>query len=197
MNLRNISPQALQEASNKGAKAVAEALSNFIHIEAQVQTSKVGVEAIKDIPKVIKSPEEEAVIVYSQKLSGIPGISLLTLSIDEALHLVDLLIGRERKTEAPGELTRSALMETLNIITNTYLTVVSDYLDTPVMPSPVSVTSPEKVEKIKNHLLSQTANPEKSLVAFEAGLSIEAKDIKLVLVLLFVFDEELVEMISE
>ncbi len=203
-SMQNINSKALEEASDKGAKTVAETLSNFLHTEVKVQISKVRIEAFRDISKIIKSPEEEAVIVYGQKLSGIPGISLLSLTIDEALHLSDLLISKEKETEsfASGpaqkeELTRSALMETLNIITNTYLTVVSDFLDTTVMPSVVSVMTPERVEKVRSYLLTQALGPERrSLVVFEAKLVVEAEGIKPTLVLLFVFEEKLIEMIK-
>ncbi len=106
----------------------------------------VGAPSLKTVPLInlmeygAASPEAETVGVYLLIEGDLSGQSLLIFGLEDALYLVDLLMG-----ETPGttreidEVAKSAMAEIGNISLASFLNVLSDHTGHSIVPSPPAV----------------------------------------------------------
>ena len=193
----DIDPEILEKASEEGAREAARAMSKMSGQSVLPKSFKVGKEALTDIHKFVKSPYEEAVIVYAQILMGdIPGISLLTLTIDNALDLADIMIGirkgeagkemfKKMGTEAKQKVVYMEYDKLLTILSNAYITNLAQYMEASIQASVVSILSPKKVKGVRDYLISKATTLEEPVAVFRTELDILDTDIKALLVLVF------------
>lgn len=193
----SLDPEILEKASKEGAREAARAMSKMCNQPVLPKAFKVGQEALANIHKFVRSPYEEAVIVYTQNLIGdVPGISLLTLTIDNALDLADLMIGfRKGKPgkkmfekmgpEAKQKVVYMEYDKLLTILTDAYITTLTQYMETTIRSTVVSVLSPEKVKVVRDYLISKATSSEEPMAVFRTELQILDTDIKALLVLVF------------
>lgn len=193
----SLDPKILEKASQEGANEAARVFSKMCGQPVQPKSFKMGKEALADIHKFVKSPYEEAVIVYAQVLMGdIPGISLLTLTIDSALDLADLMIGlrkgepgiemfKEMGPEAKQKVVYMEYDKLLTILSNAYITTLTQYMKATIKASAVSILSPERVKGVRDYLISKATTPVESMAVFRTELGVVDTDIKALLVLVF------------
>lgn len=126
----------LRAAMQAAARSLSEMVGSTIeidipHIEA-VPLSQVAVHA--------GGPETEMVGIYLLIDGDLQGQAILMLSLSDALHLVDLLIGvPPGTTTSLGDMERSALAEVGNLTLSSFLNEVSALTDTSSRPSPPAV----------------------------------------------------------
>lgn len=193
----DIDPEVLEKASEEGAREAARAMSKISGQSVLPKSFKVGKEAFADIHKFVKSPYEEAVITYAQVLIGdIPGISLLTLTIDNALDLADLMIGlrkgepgiemfKEMKPESKQKVVYMEYDKLLTILSNAYISTLTQYMEATIEASSVSILSPERVKGVRDFLISKATSQEEPMAVFRTELEVVDTDIKALLVLVF------------
>ena len=169
-----INLEVLNSVANLGSKKVSESLSKLSKETVEVGSVAAKMASIKMISDEISIDDDKAVISYAQMISGINGMALLTIPREEALILVDLLSNVEvGSTGVFMDIDRSAIKETLNILSNSFLTILAKELKSEFMigsPRMVPTTSiMELLEKV-----SETDNSE--AVFFNTSLKIEAPD---------------------
>lgn len=123
-----------------GIKNVAKGLTDMVGRPITVETTSVESMSVGQIPEWMGSPEAEMVGVYLLIDGDVYGQVILIFSLEEALHLVDLLMGDPPGTTTElDELGRSALAETGNLATAYFLNELSMLTGSQVRPSPPAV----------------------------------------------------------
>ena len=145
------------------------------------------------ISEEISIDDNKAIISYAQMISGIDGMALLTIPREEALTLVDLLNGSEvGSTGVFMDIDRSAIKETLNILSNSFLTILAEELNADFMigsPRMVPTTSiKELLEKV-----SEADNGE--AVFFNTSLKISKHQVRAQLYI--IFSDKLANLLKE
>ena len=190
------SNEVLKEASAAGSKKIADAFSVLSGAQVSVTVSKSEAVPLKESLQSLTKPQEHAVVVYAQLLSGMPGVSVLILSRESALTLVDLL-----NRQPPGttgvmkDIDRSAIKETLNILSNSYMTALSESTKMTMGLGVPGMIPSSRFESIVADLVSRDADSDDSAVLFETTLTITEHKIEAQFSLLF--NERLTELISK
>ncbi|MDA2921770.1 hypothetical protein MYX07_00710 [Patescibacteria group bacterium AH-259-L07] len=187
--------ETLQKAADDGSQKVAEAFSKLSGSEVQASVSKVETVPLQVSLIRIKPPGGRAVVVYAQLLSGV-GASLLIMSREDALVLVDLL--NQQPVGTTGilkDIDRSAIKETLNILSNSYMTALSESANLELRLGVPNMITPARLEDIVETLLEKGASEDDIAVIFETILVITQHKVKASLYLMF--NERLVELIKE
>lgn len=126
----------LGEGLNQAARNLSMMVDRLITTEAPV---------VKNIPigEVVTydgSPETEVVGVYLLIEGELRGQALLLIPVDDAMYLVDLLMGEEPgSTTDLDELNRSALAEVGNLTVSGFLNAIAEQIGKPSWPSPPAV----------------------------------------------------------
>ena len=178
--------EILQKAADSGSKKVSEAFSKLSGSPAQAEISKVEIVPLAQAAERIKRPDGQAVVTYGQLLSGVSGVSLLILSREDSLVLVDLL--NQQPIGTTGilkDIDRSAIKETLNILSNSYLTALSETAGIDLGLGVPNMVTVERMKDIVENLISKKAGDNDSAVIFETVLVITEHKIKASLYLLF------------
>lgn len=188
--------EILQKAADKGAKKVAEAFSKLSGSSATVEISKVEIVPVGEATERIKRPTEQAIVTYGQLLSGISGVSLLIISRESALVLVDLL--NQQPVGTTGilkDIDRSAIKETLNILSNSYMTALAEESGIDLGMGVPGMITAERIDDIIAAVVKKGAKAEDSAVIFETMLVITNHKVRASLYLLF--NERLIEVMKK
>jgi len=98
---------------------------------------RIKTEPINQLIYSAAEPEVETVGIYLLSGDDLPGHALLVLSLEDALLLVDWMLEAEPgMTVELGELERSALAETGNLILSSFLNEVAELIGRPLRLSP-------------------------------------------------------------
>ncbi len=85
----------------------------------------------------VEHPETRSLAAYIDISGEQPGRGLLLINADDAMILVDLVLGKTPgETTDFGELELSALLEMANIVTSNYINAIADYLGCTLHPNP-------------------------------------------------------------
>lgn len=178
----------LQKAADAGAKKVTEAFSKLSGVEVKAEVSKVEAMALNEALEYLRPREVQAVVVFSQLITGEPihGASLLTMSRESALALVDILNQQEIGTTGIlKDIDRSALKETLNILSNAYLTALAEISGVELkLSAPMMITS-TRLEDIIDIAMETKEKGKSWAVLFETVMSFMRYKVQTRLVLLF------------
>jgi len=94
---------------------------------AEVRVSNAKAMTSSEAIEKIRPPDEHTVAVYSELLAKDPGIAVLLIQRENALALVDLLNRQPVGTTGIlKDIDRSAIKETLNILSNAYMTALAN-----------------------------------------------------------------------
>lgn len=138
----HFSDDQLKQASRAGEKQAARSLSVLAKRQVNVETVEAKLEKTFNTAEIFANIEEHSVIAYSQALTGLTGVSLLSMDRQDALNLVDLFNQRVLgTTKVMQEIDRSTVKETLNILANSYIVELVKISNTTIMLSvPTMVT---------------------------------------------------------
>jgi len=180
------SDEQLKLAAKMGEEGSARALTILSKRNVGVKTRNVKVVPYAQAMEVFSKVKEQSVVAYTQAMTGINGISVLSLERAEALRLVDLFNGRPNNTtKVMQELDRSTIRETLNILANSYATALVNNNDV----APIMLGSPSMITRM--HLVAMAEKIEANAqdgeraVIFETALFVEDTDFKINLYFFF------------
>lgn len=188
--------EILQKAADRGSAKVSEAFSKLSGSVAKAEISKVEIVPLAEAGGRITHPDGQAVVTYGQLLSGVSGVSLLIMSRESALTLVDLL--NQQPVGTTGilkDIDRSAIKETLNILSNSYMTALSETANIDLGLGVPNMVTVERMKDIVDVLVSKKSGDNDSAVIFETSLVITDHKVKICLYLLF--NEELIEVMKK
>jgi len=121
--------KVLKRAADKSIISAIKSLPQMMDMRVEMEISMIDFLSPEDVPRLVGGPETLAVGIYLRMMGDIGGTSLLVLSRESALSLVDLLYGRDPgTTEVLTQDDRSALGEIGNILTACYLTELGNSL---------------------------------------------------------------------
>ena len=133
---RHQTDELLALAMDNAARGLSEMLGRTITIDVpRVQT--VPISRVTDH---VGGPETDMVGVYLLIEGEMPGQAILMATLEDALRLVDLLMGEpEGTTRELGDLERSALAEAGNLTVSFFLNALANSIGLSSRPSPPAV----------------------------------------------------------
>ncbi len=175
----------LMRAAKVGEVGATRALSILSKRKVVVETKKARMIPYEQTMEIFDKVKEHSIVAYTQAISGIGGISILSMERSEALRLVDLFNGRpENTTKVMQEIDRSTVRETLNILANAYATQLGNDSKVRILLGvPGMVTQSHLVgmmEKIKTN-----ASKDEMAFLFETDLSVDEMAFKVRLYFFF------------
>ncbi|MBN1162442.1 hypothetical protein JXA34_01720 [Patescibacteria group bacterium] len=126
MSDRLLTKEELIQLSKKSERDAAKALSFLAKKQVEVKTASA--ELVEDFSseRFLRDIGEDSIVAYTELLTGLDGMSLLTLTREDALDIVDLFNGRYPGTTTTlKEIDRSTIRESINIISNSYATTLA------------------------------------------------------------------------
>ena len=180
-----LSEGQLNSIGSAGGQRAAKALSVLAKRKVNVQTkgakAVAPASALQEFERIVTT--ETAVVAYTQVISGISGVSLLSIERKDALLLVDLFNNRAAGvTKVMQEIDRSTIKETLNILANSYVTELARVAQTTIrLDVPSIVTKARAAELIKEVKMGE----DRRIIAFQAELAVEEANFQVSLYFLF------------
>ncbi len=141
MELSELQLDALSEIGNIGAGNASTSLAMMINESIRLAVPDTRTVAIDELPLVTSAELEEVVVSAYVAFEGdVRGCLLLLFKEEQALSLLELLgLGGVEDVFEFGELERSAISETGNIIASTYLKALADFTKLELRPAPPGV----------------------------------------------------------
>jgi chemotaxis protein CheY-P-specific phosphatase CheC len=185
----NINQSLLAQAGEKGAQNATKALSVLIGKEVKVEIINMKMSLLDDLIKEMQSQEAYRIIAYSQLITGVSGAVFMIMNRKDALLLVDSLTNKKSgETKILQAFDQDAIKETLNIVSNSYITaLVEDLGITTIVEPPTLITSQRITETVK-----KIVQGNEEIVDFETKLTIT--DIQSDINLFILFDPKFVNL---
>lgn len=190
------SQEVLQKAAEIGSAEVAAAFAKISGTPATVANANVQTVTVTEALQKIKPAEGFSIVVYAQLLSGISGASFLILPRESALNLVDLL--NQQPIGTTGilkDIDRSALKEILNILSNSYMTSLSETAKIDMGLGVPNMITADRLQDDVSHALLQSQNPNDTAVIFETIVTIN--QYKITASIYLIFSESATELVKE
>jgi chemotaxis protein CheC len=158
----------LEKMANEGAKKASKSLSSMINQETKVEALGIRVLDVEKISEIIGSPEEMVTTITLKIKGEAQGNLMLIYPQQAALNVVDLLAKREiGSTTQLSELDKSALKESGNIISGSFLAAISNYLAINMIESIPDIAT-DMLKATIDYVLAEFAKREiPDVVAFE------------------------------
>lgn len=135
-DLSPVQLDALREIGNIGAGNSATALSQVLNKKIDMNVPRVSLVPIEDVPDLVGGPDALIVAVFLRVYGKAPGNILFLMPKENALFMVDDLMGRPHgTTQVIDELDASALKEVGNILTGSYLNAFFHFTNIAMLPS--------------------------------------------------------------
>lgn len=168
--------EQLKQASEAGEKQAARSLSLLAKRQVNVATEEAKFQKVLNPAEIFANIREHSVIAYSQALTGLTGVSLLSLDRQDALSLVDLFNNRPvGTTKVMQEIDRSTVKETLNILANSYIIELVKISNTTIMLSvPAMVTKNQLAD-----VAQKAASANQEAIIFRTKLSVSGENFQI------------------
>jgi chemotaxis protein CheC len=160
--------QALEKMAEEGATRASASLSKLINQQVDMQTLAVRALPVEKIPEILGSPEDMVTTVIMGVRGESNGNIMLVYPQQSAINVADLLAKRELGvTTQLSELDKSALKESGNIISGSFLSAISNYLQINMVETIPDIAS-DMLKATMDFVLARFARQEASeAVAFE------------------------------
>lgn len=136
LRLKELQLDALREVANIGAGHAATALSEMTDRRIMISVPKIMVTRLEESAESIGGLREVVVAVLIHMMGDLTGRTLLLFPEENAKVLCDLLLHREPgTTQTLGELEKSSIKETGNIVGSAYMNALSDFMGMMLVPS--------------------------------------------------------------
>ena len=161
-----------KKVGDVGAKTASRALSVLINEEVSVRAVNARAVPIEKIAEVVGNPEDISTTVILRVLGDVAGDILLIFPQKNALALADLLSRRPIGTSKRlNQLDQSALKETGNILSGSFLAALTDYLNVSMLESiPDLATGMAKATV--DHVLVEFGRRAEKALAFEVDFEV-------------------------
>lgn len=187
--------EVLREAAVAGSNEVSYAFGKLAGSNVEVKTAVAEIVSYEFIENELSSEKGGSIITYAQLIEGVAGAALLTITREDTLILVDLLNRQEIGTTGIlMDLDRSAIKETLNILSNSYLNALSKITGKKLIIGAPYLMPISHLEEIFKKLRKQISGGKNDLLLFKTELEITDRKIKAQLHV--IFDEVLVKEIK-
>lgn len=137
-DLTGLQIDALREIGNIGSGNAATALATMLNSKIDMSVPQISILPFSDVPETVGGADTLVVGIFL-KVHGSENANaniLFLMSIERALLLVDLLMGRNPgETQEFGEIELSAMQEIGNIIAGTYLNALAMFTKLTLLPS--------------------------------------------------------------
>jgi chemotaxis protein CheY-P-specific phosphatase CheC len=185
------SKEVLQKVVDIGSKGVSDAFSKLSGEKVEVTTSAAELLSYKSIGEGLLPTEKASIVSYAQLIDGVEGASILSIPREDTLILVDLLNKKEVGTTGIlMDFDRSAIKETLNILSNSYLNALTKIADRSlIIGAPYMMTA-----KNVSNVIEKIGDGEEKAIVFTTVLKIASYKINAQLFL--IFDQEFVDLIK-
>lgn len=156
MNPKRLSTEALQTFEaicRDGLTRAAQAMSQVVGDEMQLQASQLQVVKTGSVPALIAQPHWEGVGLSIQMLGDARGSMLLVFDRATAQRLLHRLVPAANQNDP--EMGRSMLKEIANILASSFLTTLSHYQGLSLMPSVPQLIESDRAlmeQAIREHL---------------------------------------------
>jgi len=174
----------LHQVNEQAAASASGALSKLIDRPVEVGISKADVKKAEDLSPLI-GPEEVVAGIYLPVTGDIKGAALLVFPKETAFALSDLLVKRQPGTTRKlTELDESALKEVGNIISGSYLTVLSNMLQIKIVEH-IPNFSFDMFGAIVNQIITDFAQKMENALVIELEFLFKPETLKGYFLLLF------------
>lgn len=133
VSLSSIQRDVLREIGNIGAGNAATSMSQLINKRIDMDMPSVNVVSFDEMMDMIGGPDEPVVAMFFRIYGKAPGTVYFILSIEEAESLIDQMTNGMKvnllDTNEQNSIGVSALKEVGNIITGSYLSALSDFIN--------------------------------------------------------------------
>ena len=188
------SKEVLQKVSEVGSKEVSQAFTKLSGEPVEVKASAAELVSYDFISEGLQPGASGSIITYAQLIEGAEGVSLLTIPREETLALVDLLNKQEVGTTGVlMDFDRSAVKETLNILSNSYLNSLSKMIDTKIIIGAPYMMTASHIDELVGQLKTKQKKEDQAVV-FKTSLEITKHKIKAQLYL--IFNDDVVQLVK-
>ena len=180
-----IDQQLLSEIAGKATESSSRALSLLLGQEVEVKTTQASYLAIDKLVDLVHGQEGSQIVAFSQLISGVKGAAFLVMNNEEALRLVDALMKKPTgTTKVLEDLDKSAIRETLNILSNSQLTALAKDLGITVSVMPPSLITRERIADVLDYLAAQQGD-DAELIVFETSLVVTGQESQVTMFIIF------------
>ncbi len=184
---------ALREVGNIGAGHSADALSQLANKKITISVPEVKAVPLKQIAELSGPPENLAAVVYMKLRGDSQGRSLIIFPRQSVLNLLDILLKRPAgETKYLKEIDCSAVKEVGNILTGSFLTTFSEFLNILLIHS-VPLIAYDMVGAILESLAIEFGMEEDSIFCIQTKFEDQSLDIGGSFIL--VFDSKFLDII--
>lgn len=181
-----LSKELLQQVATKGSEEVSRVFSKLSKEEVTVETSVAEVVSYNFIVDELNVIDKHTIITYAQVIGGVDGVALLSLPREAALSLVDVLNQQEVGTTGILlDVDRSAVKETLNILSNSFLNFLAKSANINLMFGEPYMMTVNNISNVVEHLKGKNVDEADSVLDFKTTLNIAKHKIKAQLFILF------------
>ncbi|GGA62820.1 chemotaxis protein CheC [Ornithinibacillus halotolerans] len=136
--LTNLQLDALREIGNIGAGNAATSMSQLIQKRVDMEVPSINIVDFNEVMDMVGGADRLIVGILFQIQGDAPGMVYLLFSLEEAESLVVQMTNNNNLSlslETNDELALSALREAGNILTGSYLSALSDFININMQPS--------------------------------------------------------------
>jgi chemotaxis protein CheC len=135
--LTDLEIDALKEMTSIGTAHAATALSELLNKEVNVIVPQLKILEVAKIPGALGGGEQAIVGLYFKISGHISGSILLFLDEPAAKELINIMLTSVETENIPGNeaLRKSAIMELGNILSNSYLNALAEFIDITILLS--------------------------------------------------------------
>ncbi len=131
----------LREVANIGSGHAASSLEKWLQKEVKIKVPEASLVPLEDVAEVIGDPLATVMGVYSRVTGDIEGHILYLISLDDARHLLDIILDPEDREQCFSPNNLSAISETGNILFNAYLGAIGELCGWELLSSPPACTA--------------------------------------------------------
>lgn len=189
------SSEVLKKAAEIGSTEVSDAFSKLSGKKVDVTAAVAEIVSYEFIMDSLHKNSDESVVSYAQLIEGVEGAAILTIAREETFMLVDLLNKKEVGTTGIlMDIDRSAVKETLNILSNSYLNALSKMTGEKLIIGTPYLILASHIGEIVNKLKNKIETKNQQMLLFKTTLNIVEHQIKAELHI--IFDQDLVKEIK-
>jgi len=176
--LTDVEKKVLSDLAEQGAGAASTSVSKMTNRTVSLAVSRVYSFPIEKIGKLVSNAEAIVTTVYLKITGDIAGSILLVFPNECALSLTDLLNGRKQgTTEHLSEFDKSTLKEVGNIISGSFLAVLSESLNLSLIESIPDLTV-DMIQAAIDSVLIDFAKKAEEAISIEMSFKSEDSAIK-------------------
>lgn len=190
------SKEILKKAADLGSQEVSFAFSKLSGKNVKVTTSVADIVSYDYITSRLNKSDVQSIITYAQVIEGITGAAILTISREDTLVLVDVLNKKEiGSTGILLDIDRSAVKETLNILSNSYINALTKITNEKMLIGTPHLMPVSHIDEIFKKLKQKTAANNEQMLLFTTAL--EITEYKINAELHIIFDNDLAQEIKD